>query len=180
MDFAPPPSTANYERYASESESTDGEGDVSGGQSRHRQIHGPLEPTTVNKEDDGYVAASEREGERSHANGSSTKDTRSRGKGTGGGQSIFSKLTGGYYWTAGTTGSSRGTAAEAQAAGYAQHQHYQRRHHHRTSSNRHRNNGGTLWKDIKEGGSQGDAGGGMGGDVGWDERARVGGENIRR
>jgi len=34
MDFAPDTPTAGYERYVSESESTDGEGDVSGGQQR--------------------------------------------------------------------------------------------------------------------------------------------------
>lgn len=45
MDFAPDTSTAGYERYISESESTDGEGDVSGGQQRRKsRVSGPGAP----------------------------------------------------------------------------------------------------------------------------------------
>eukprot|EP00752_Nemacystus_decipiens_P014799 g13175.t1 len=42
MDFAPDTPTTGYERYVSESESTDGEGDVSGGQQRRKlKLSGP-------------------------------------------------------------------------------------------------------------------------------------------
>ncbi|CAM9278378.1 unnamed protein product, partial [Ectocarpus sp. 13 AM-2016] len=57
MDCAPDTPTAGYERYVSESESTDGEGDVSGGQRKSKV------PATATA---GFETAAAGEGERNN------------------------------------------------------------------------------------------------------------------
>ena len=163
MDFAPDTPTTGYERYVSESESTDGEGDVSGGQQRRKpKLSGPgAAEHRLDSKDHHHRHAPSSGYQHGKASSSSTSSS----------SSIFSRLA--ASWKKGSENAARAKEASGNgASGY---------HHGKSHSGlaaapgagaEAGEGGGAVWRDIREGspraGEGGDDGGvrGFGGGVG--------------
>lgn len=135
MDFALEPSTAGYERYVSESESTDGEGDASAKHPKPHQHQLPSAPTLPHA---GGAGATNADAE------FCTEATNGNHLGYEA-PSIFSRLA--ASWKTKKSGNSTRGGTRSSSGG----------HHGNGRRGRHTaRGGGTLWKDIREGSPRGD------------------------
>lgn len=136
MDFAPDTPTAGYERYISESESTDGEGDVSGGQQRREpKVSGHrLDKDQHHAPSSGYQ----------HGKASSSSSSSS---------SIFSRLA--ASWKKGSESATR--TEEPPGNGMTGYHHHGNKHSGLAAAvpepgaGDGGGGGGAVWRDIREG-----------------------------
>ncbi|CAM9387517.1 unnamed protein product, partial [Scytosiphon promiscuus] len=146
MDFSPDTPTAGYERYVSESESTDGEGDVSGGQQR---IPRTLTAHETSREGKHGNHAGHRHAVASslhHGKGLSSTTSSSSGPAP----SILSRLAASWKKGSNSAAAGSGKGSTATLNGIT--------NHHGNSGHRvdapaiiGGAGGGTLWRDMQEG-----------------------------